>query len=135
MTILRLASLAQDLRSLGMTGTAANAHPSIRQEMPMEEPKTSLTRRAFCASAAAAAALAALHASGGVPTVRGTLTVGGDHDDAVAEARNLRRAIRLSILAVCLAGVVCLLSWFSPRKADSPSSSRCRPGLAPSAGR
>lgn len=75
-----------------------------------------------------AATIAALHASGGVPTVRGTLTVGADHRDAVAAAKNLRCGIRLSIIALCLAGAVCLLSWFSPRKADMPSYEQVRAG-------
>lgn len=75
-----------------------------------------------------AATVAALHASGGIPTVRGTLTVGGDHGDALAAIRNLRRAIRLSIVALSLAGVVCLLSWFSPRKADAPSFEQVEAG-------
>lgn len=75
-----------------------------------------------------AAAIAALHASGGVPKVSSTLTVGGDHDDAVAATRNLRRAISLSIVALGLAGAVCLLSWFSPRKTDAPSYEQVQAG-------
>jgi hypothetical protein len=66
-----------------------------------------------------AATMAALRASGGLPTLRGTPAVGAAHQDAVSAATDLRRAIRRSLLALLIFGVVAATSWFAPRTADS----------------
>lgn len=69
-------------------------------------------------SFAVASGFAALHASGGFPSLRGTTVVGSEHRDAVAAASSLRRAVGLGLVALGLAACVCLVAWFSPRKAD-----------------
>jgi hypothetical protein len=70
---------------------------------------------------AVAATMAALRASGGLPRLRSTPAVGAAHQDAVTAATDLRRAIRLSMIALLIFGVVAAISWFAPRTADSPA--------------
>jgi hypothetical protein len=70
---------------------------------------------------AVAATMAALRASGGLPGLRGTTAVGAAHQDAVTAATDLRRAIRLSLIALLIFGVVAATSWFAPRTAESPA--------------
>jgi hypothetical protein len=70
---------------------------------------------------AVAAIIAALRASGGLPALRGTPAVGAAHQDAVTAATDLRRAIRRTLLALLIFGVVAAASWFAPRTADSPA--------------
>jgi hypothetical protein len=70
---------------------------------------------------AVSATMAALRASGGLPTIRGTPTVGAAHLDAVTAATDLRRAIRRSLLALLIFGVIAVTSWFAPRTANSPT--------------
>jgi hypothetical protein len=70
---------------------------------------------------AIAATIAALRASGGLPTLSSTPAVGAARQDAVTAATDLRRAIRRSLLALIIFGVVAATSWFAPRTADSPA--------------
>jgi hypothetical protein len=69
---------------------------------------------------AVAAIMAALQASGGVPKLKGTPTVGAAHQDAVAAATDLRRAIRLSLVALIVFGLVAATTWFAPHTTDLP---------------
>jgi len=70
---------------------------------------------------AIAATIAALRASGGLPTLRSTPATGAAHQDAATAATDLRRAIRRSLLALIIFGVVAATSWFAPRTTDSPA--------------
>jgi hypothetical protein len=80
---------------------------------------------------AIAATIAALRASGGLPTLRSTPAVGAARQDAVTAATDLRRAIRRSLLALIIFGVVAATSWFAPRKQIHQHLPSSKPMAAP----
>ena len=80
---------------------------------------------------AIAATIAALRASGGLPTLRSTPAVGVAHQDAVTAAADLRRAIRRSLLALIIFGVVAATSWFASAQQIQRHLPSSKPTAAP----
>lgn len=80
-----------------------------------------------------AATIVALRASGGIPRLVGTMTI-GSHPDAEAAARDLRRAINLTMAALVVAGIACGLTWFAPRSEAAKSYATVTAGATKTCG-